>query len=259
MLNHIPKYVCFSFVPFVMASLVTVVLYCIGVIPTYYLIYTLIGWILIPGLGLAVGYHRMFSHQNYQNIPLWKENIILFLGTLSGQGSSITYSALHRGYHHPYSDTEKDIHSPIHGKYNSFIGWATKLTESNPVIKLKFAGRLLSKSNHVWFHKHHLKIMYIVPLTVALFDWKLSLALLCLPAGIAMLQDNTVNVFCHIKTFMGYRNFETKDNSENNFILGYLGWGQGWHNNHHHDPKMFSFRVTWYEFDPCVIFIPLLK
>jgi stearoyl-CoA desaturase (delta-9 desaturase) len=61
---------------------------------------------------------------------------------------------------------------------------------------------------------------------------------------------------------IGYRNFETNDNSRNNVIFGYLGWGQGWHNNHHHDPKSFDFGTgvsgKWWEFDPCKIFLPFL-
>jgi stearoyl-CoA desaturase (delta-9 desaturase) len=72
-----------------------------------------------------------------------------------------------------------------------------------------------------------------------------------------------VNVLGHRKGFIGYRNCETKDNSQNNIILGYLAWGQGWHNNHHYDPKSFDFgtRISgkWYEFDPCKIFLPFLK
>jgi stearoyl-CoA desaturase (delta-9 desaturase) len=51
--------------------------------------------------------------------------------------------------------------------------------------------------------------------------------------------------------------------SQNNFVLGYLGWGQGWHNNHHHDPKSYDFGTNisgkWWEFDPCRIFLPFLK
>jgi fatty-acid desaturase len=26
-------------------------------------------------------------------------------------------------------------------------------------------------------------------------------------------------------------------------------WGEGWHNNHHHDPKNMRFGQKWYELD----------
>jgi stearoyl-CoA desaturase (delta-9 desaturase) len=80
---------------------------------------------------------------------------------------------------------------------------------------------------------------------------------------IGSIQDNLVNVFGHSKGGIGYRNYETKDNSYNNLFLGYFAWGQGWHNNHHYDPKSFDFGKgvsgKWWEWDPCKIFTPLLR
>jgi stearoyl-CoA desaturase (delta-9 desaturase) len=77
-----------------------------------------------------------------------------------------------------------------------------------------------------------------------------------------VLQDNLVNVYGHTKTFLSYRNYDTKDNSQNNYVLGYLCWGQGWHNNHHHDPKAFDFgrgiSHNAREIDLCVMFLPFL-
>lgn len=262
MFRNISKYSWFSFVPFILLGVLTVALYTMGTIPLYYLWFTLLGWILTAGLGVAVGYHRVFAHNTHPNLPTWKENIILFFGVMSGQGSSITWSSIHRGYHHGVSDTDKDMHSPNKGFYHAFFGWATKITENNPGISLKYAGPILRKKNHYWFHEHQMKILWIVPIVTALYDWKLSLALFCLPTGLTLLQDNLVNVFGHRKVLIGYRNFETKDNSHNNPIFGYLGWGQGWHNNHHYDPKSFDFGNSisgkWWEFDPCRIFLPFL-
>ena len=262
MFKNISKYSWFSFLPFITLGSITVGLYVTVVIPVYYLIFTLIGWALIAGLGVAVGYHRIFSHNTHPDLPIWKQNIILFLGTLSGEGSSISWVAIHRGYHHKYSDTGKDLHSPTHGKFYSVFTWTTKITEANPV-NMRYAANLLRKSNHMWFHNHQFKILWGVPLLVALFDWKLSLAMLCLPTAITLLQDNLTNLFGHYKALIGYRNFETSDMSQNNFILGYLGWGQGWHNNHHYDPKSFDFGTNvsgkWWEFDPCRLFLIFLK
>jgi stearoyl-CoA desaturase (delta-9 desaturase) len=106
-------------------------------------------------------------------------------------------------------------------------------------------------------------ILWCTPLAIAIFNWKLSLAEVCLPTALCLLQDNLVNVFGHKRAIIGYRNFNTQDNSHNNILLGYLGWGQGWHNNHHHDPSSYDFGSSvsgrWYEFDPCKIFLPFLN
>lgn len=44
----------------------------------------------------------------------------------------------------------------------------------------------------------------------------------------------SVNSVNHI---WGYRNYDTGENSRNNIIIGFLTNGEGWHNNHHADPR----------------------
>jgi stearoyl-CoA desaturase (delta-9 desaturase) len=263
MFKNISKYSYFSFIPGIMIGMFTVILFLLGIIPVYYLCFTIIGWTLISGLGVAVGYHRVFSHNTHTNLRPFLENILLFCGALSGQGSSITWTAIHRGYHHRHSDTDRDLHSPRRGIYHAFFGWTTKITENNPGFSLRYAGKLLRKPNHLWFHRNHLKIQYLTPLVIAVFDWKLALAAICLPTALSLIQDNLVNIVGHRKSLIGYRNFDTKDNSQNNWILGYLAWGQGWHNNHHYNPGSFDFGTAisnkWWEYDLCRLVLPLLK
>lgn len=215
--------------------------------------FVLLGWVLISGLGISVGFHRVFSHKTH-NLNPWLENLILFLGTIGGQGSSITWVAVHRGSHHRFSDTPKDLHSPVHGIFHSIFTWYTKVNEHN--LSMKPAVDLLRKPMHVRFHKHYTLIVWSLVIFLSLVNVQaLVVYLSCL--FISLLQDNSVNVFCHIPKF-GYRNFETKDFSRNVPFLGYFGWGQGWHNNHHEYPARFDFGIKWWEYDPCRIFLPLL-
>jgi fatty-acid desaturase len=217
--------------------------------------FVLVAWALISGLGIAVGYHRVYSHKTH-NLKPWLDNIILYLGALGGQGSSISWTAVHRGYHHRFSDTEKDLHSPVaHGTLHAFIGWYWKITEQT--INHKFAVDLLRRPNHVFVHKHYTKIIYAAAFLMAL----VSIHVLIVYAAalfISLLQDNLVNVLCHSRK-IGYKTFDTGDSSNNFWLLGYFGWGQGWHNNHHFMPGAFNFGVKWWEFDPCVLWLPLLR
>lgn len=254
MFRSISKYIYFSFIPFVLLGLLTVVLFAVQVIPTYYLWFTLIGWALIAGLGVEVGFHRMFSHGHYRAIPKWKENLILFLGCLGGQGSSLSWAALHR-QHHKHTDKALDLHSPqVHSKWHAFFGWGLLVTEANNPINFKYVAGLLKKPNHAWFHEHHLLVLWLTPAVVALYDWKLALAALCLPTGVAILVNNLVNVVCHSKFWGNYRNYDTGDCSHNNFLLGLLSWGLGYHNNHHGNPALFLHGSKKWEVDPCVMF-----
>jgi fatty-acid desaturase len=262
-LSTISKSFWFQFIPGMVIGVATVILLITSIIPLYYLWATLVMWVLVCGLGIAVGYHRVFSHRIYQ-LPTWKENLILFFATFAGQGASIFWAAMHRGYHHPHADTLKDFHSPVaYSKTTAFVGWYLKLTNKNNPVNIKYAVDLLKKKNHVWFHNNYHRVLWGTPLVVAVIDWKLALTAFCLVTFIGLLQDNLVNVFGHVKGWIGYRNFETKDNSQNNFILGYLAWGQGWHNNHHYAPASFDFGKgvsgKWWEIDPCIVFKPFLK
>jgi len=252
-----------QFVPAMTIGSITIVLMTMGIIPLYYLWATLVMWVLVCGLGIAVGYHRVFSHRTHK-IPTWKENIILFFAVFAGQGSSIFWVALHRGYHHPFSDQPRDIHSPfVYGKLHAFVGWYLDITEQGSNISIKYAFDLMKKPNHLWFHKNYKKILYGVPLLVAIFDWRLALSGFALVTMLGLLQDNTVNVFGHFKGWFGYRNFDTKDNSHNNPVLGYITWGQAWHNNHHYRASSYDFGSgvsgKWWEYDPARIFLPFLK
>ena len=56
----------------------------------------------------------------------------------------------------------------------------------------------------------------------------------------------------------GYRNFETKDCSRNNIVLGFLTMGEGFQNNHHNNPMSTKFSCKWFEIDCASIFLNLL-
>jgi stearoyl-CoA desaturase (delta-9 desaturase) len=58
----------------------------------------------------------------------------------------------------------------------------------------------------------------------------------------------------------GYRSFNTNDTSTNNWLIGLLALGEGWHNNHHafpSSPKQGFFK--WWEFDFTYLVILFLQ
>ncbi len=225
-----------------------------------WLLLTFAFWVMLSGLGIAVGYHRIFSHQCYK-LQSWLDTFILLCGTMACQSSSLTWVSIHIGYHHPHSDTEKDLHSPTKGLWHAFLGWTFLVNTTT--VNHKYAVKLIRKPAHVFCHTHYFKVVWgIILLMLLLFGWKVVLFGYCMAASISILQDNLVNIFGHSPK-LGYRNYELNDRSSNFLPLGYLGWGQGWHNNHHKSPKSFDFGTgisgKWWEYDPCRIFIPLLK
>jgi stearoyl-CoA desaturase (delta-9 desaturase) len=56
-----------------------------------------------------------------------------------------------------------------------------------------------------------------------------------------------VNSGCHL---WGYKNFNTKDQSRNNWWIALLSFGEGWHENHHHEERSAAHgNRRWYELD----------
>ena len=66
----------------------------------------------------------------------------------------------------------------------------------------------------------------------------------------------SVNSLSHI---WGYRNYETTDNSRNNWLVGLLAHGEGWHNNHHAQQRAAAHGHRWWELDLTYLTIRLLE
>jgi stearoyl-CoA desaturase (Delta-9 desaturase) len=55
-----------------------------------------------------------------------------------------------------------------------------------------------------------------------------------------------INSLAHTQ---GSRRYATGDTSRNNFVLALLTFGEGWHNNHHHDLRSARHGQRWWEVD----------
>ena len=235
-------------------------------------------WVFFSGLGIAVGFHRMFSHYR-KPIAAWLDYLMLVAGTGAGQSSSLSWVAVHNGYHHKFADQHQDPHSPVaHGSLHAFVGWYCDVDESTFSHR---AAIYLASNNRstAWLHKlthrHYFLSFYAIGLVaasvvsaltpvsfwVAVNSWSLAIAL-------SLIQDNTVNVLGHtplekwprwMHGWFVYRRYATPDSSANLPFLSWIGWGQFNHNHHHAHPRDFLFRKPGtLEFDPCVIFKPLV-
>jgi stearoyl-CoA desaturase (delta-9 desaturase) len=66
----------------------------------------------------------------------------------------------------------------------------------------------------------------------------------------------SVNSLAHI---WGYRNYETGEQSRNNWFVALISNGEGWHNNHHADPRSASHGHRWWEIDVVYATVWLLE
>ncbi len=215
-----------------------------------------LGWFVTGCLGAEIGLHRLFSHNAFK---LTSKPLRWFIGwasCMAGQWSPIFWTSLHRGYHHPSCDTDRDIHSPVHGNWHAYMGWMFTLKETD--VNLGFAKDLVRDPMHVFLHKRYREVFWASIILALLLTPKVTLIAVVLPVLLAMHQENIVNLLCHIGTPFGYRNFEINDHSVNIYPLGLLIWGQGFHNNHHAKPNRYDFGVKPFEIDVCRWVVPFL-
>jgi len=200
-------------------------------------------WIVIGGIGLDIGLHRILSHKQFiVSKPL--ERLISFLGVLSLNGSPISWRALHVGYHHPYSDTPKDFHSPVNGGFfNAYVLYINQLDK----MVLRGCKELLNDKYQVFFHEYYFTIIWLIVALAGLISLPLCLALLTAMI-ISFHQTAIVNAMCHYEQF-GYATFETKDRSRNIKWLGYITFGLALHNNHHMYPAAANYAMSPGEYD----------
>jgi fatty-acid desaturase len=217
------------------------------------------GWVLINGLGTSVGMHRIFAHRTHA-LTGWMNGFVAVLATLACEGSTIWWCAMHRGQHHPHSDTDRDVHSPRHGVWHAAVGW----TASSRVqeVNLRHAADLLRDPVHMWLHVNYLGFINFVWVYTLLLSPQLFLWFLVFPTAFGIWRESLENVVSHTPA-LGYRNYQTNDRSTNVWWMALFTWGNGWHNNHHANPAAYDFGSgtsgRWWELDPSRIFLPLLK
>ncbi len=175
------------------------------------------------GLGITVGYHRLFTHRSFKTARPMRA-LLAVLGSMAVEGPVIEWVATHRK-HHRFSDHPGDPRSP-HG--DDAPGW--RGTRTFPLwvtvgLAVPFGlGVALTGS-------------IVGGLTGLLWGGAV---------GVFLLHHVTfsINSLCH---FFGRRPFATGDQSRN---LAPLAFGEAWHNNHHAFPTSARHGPARWQLDP---------
>lgn len=217
---------------------------------------TLVGYVCMMMLGVAAGYHRLLSHKGYE-VSRPVKLVLLWFAAVSGMGSPMFWVGVHRGIHHRYADTEKDLHSPIHGFWSSYMLWLFKTDFSK--LNMRAIADLFKDPDCMFFHKHYAKIFFLSHAAVAFISFDFWLYTMALPAFLT-LHANGLNTSLNHYECMGYKNYTVTDRSVNSIWLFPFIQGEAWHNNHHGDPRNPNYgHRRWWELDPTYYLIKLFK
>ncbi len=233
-------------VPIILGSLLGIYLLYIGEVSiwTPLLFYFLFG--VIANGTIA---HRYFSHNSFVVAPVYRW-LFSFITVIGAYSTPLFWIIQHR-HHHVHTDEKSEIHSPIHGWWQSFIGWRIHKELAISEYASKKTLRIVLKDKPVIFaSRYYFEIFLIWILALSLYDWKIMLAGYCVGILIEYIRVGLINIVCHESNFIGnYRTYNTADYSQNNLLLGWFGGGFGWHNNHHRNPTKLICGEKWWEID----------
>ncbi len=234
------------------------------------------GQIVYGTLGMTLGFHRLLTHKSFM-CRKWLEHFFAMLGICCLQDTPARWVAIHRK-HHQYSDEPPDPHTPLVNFLWAHLGWV--VVENSAQREIRFYERYardilqdpfyLSMERHakwIWFYLGHAALYFLVGLAIGSIQTGRYLGGVQFGASLlvwgVLLRTVTVwhvtwsvNSLTHL---WGYQNYETGDQSRNNWLVGYVAVGEGWHNNHHADQRSASHGHKWWEWDATYWVIRLLK
>ena len=203
-------------------------------------------------LGITVGYHRMLTHRSFRPQPIIKF-ILLAFGSMGVEGPALEWASTHIK-HHALADREGDPHSPLDGFLHAHFGWMFHERDADPNI---YCRNLVNDAMVIFFTRTFLlwvALSLLIPYLVGGWKGLLWGGLV----RIFLLHHVTwsVNSVCHS---FGKREFETPDVSRNEWLVGLLSFGEGWHNNHHAFPRSAFHGLHWWQVDCSGYIITLLE
>ena len=242
-------------IPFILLHLGCLAVYWVGISKAAIL--TAIGLYYLRMFCITGFYHRYFSHKTFKMNRIW-QFIFAFLGATAGQRGPLWWASHHR-CHHRQADTLLDPHSPQHAGFIwSHISWFFSYDAFR--TNYKAVSDLAKFPELVWLNRYDIIAPLLLLITlyacgeywhyhspemqtsgIQLVVWGFFISTVCV-----FHATSSINSLSHQ---WGYRDFDTPDQSRNNFCLALITLGEGWHNNHHFSPNSVRQGFRWWQID----------
>jgi stearoyl-CoA desaturase (delta-9 desaturase) len=210
---------------------------------------------------MSLSFHRFHTHKGVIFNKYFDGAMQMWLWAVTSMGKS-DWVSVHT-YHHAFSDTEKDPHSPVHkGLWRVFFGGSFDYASAKSWPEVLKIRKTIKENKLERFMGAHPFVgpFILTALLITMFGikWGSILSITNFLIG-PVFAVGGVNALAH---YFGYRNHIYDDNSRNIgflFPLNFLICGELDHNNHHAHQKSCSFRHQWYEFDIGYAYILMLE
>lgn len=176
---------------------------------------------------------------------------------LAVQGDPIEWVSSHR-FHHLHCDTPLDPHSPYEGFWWSHAGWL--LDHDATMVRVGARGNtgdMDAQPFYTWITRTY--PWHVAAQFAALYAFGGLPAVVWGGAlRVCWVYHITwfVNSVCHV---WGKQAYDAGDLSRNNWWVGLLAFGEGWHNNHHAFEFSARHGLEWWQVDMTWGVVALLK
>lgn len=216
------------------------------------------------GLGITVGFHRLFTHRSFESGPVVRATFAI-LGSMAMQGPVTQWVTDHRK-HHAFSDEDGDPHSPhaghpdtvwgaIRGFVHAHMGWLFTLKgmeRGKDYGRDLFEDPLIRRIDRLYLL--WVVLTFGIPFLIGYLAGGLDVSTgseAAVWGGLVRIfayQHATfsVNSICHM---FGRRAYRSRDESRNNWVVAALTFGEGWHNNHHAFPSSAKHGLDRFQLD----------
>ncbi|MBI5631695.1 MAG: fatty acid desaturase [Elusimicrobia bacterium] len=206
---------------------------------------------LLTGVAVTGGYHRYYAHKSYECSRLLQLFYLVF-GAAAAENSVLNWASDHR-IHHRFVDKKEDPYNILRGGFYAHMGWIFYKDTRRLHDKYRNVPDLLKDPLVLWQDRWYLFL--VVAATFAL------------PTYIGLVQGRPVGgllwggflrvVVVHHMTFFinslahlcGSRPYAVTNSARDNWWLGPLTFGEGYHNFHHKFQADYRNGIRWYQFD----------
>lgn len=211
---------------------------------------TLLGCLTVC-LGHSVGLHRGLIHQSYQT-SVWLKRILVYLMTLTGLGGPISWARLHaiRDY------WQNQPSCPRYFAYRHHLGtdfwWNLHLRfESNNDQALQRLPKGILEDPFYRFLELTWPL-HQLPLALAVGYWlgpEAIASVICGRIAVTILGHWLIGYASHVWGHQPHTVPLASEHGRNNWALGVISFGEGFHNNHHAFPTSARMGLKPWEWD----------
>ncbi|MBH8559699.1 fatty acid desaturase [Hymenobacter negativus] len=206
--------------------------------------------VVTVGFGHSIGLHRGIIHRSYR-CARFTRGMLAYLFVHTGLGGPLSWVRVH--YFRDYWQNRLDC--PAYFRYDHSIAkdyyWNLHFAlKSGDIGRYEIPDEDLYDPWLAFLEKTwYLHVLAAAGLIWAFFGFEAMIVCVPLRISITILGHWFVGFISHKYGYARYDIDDATEHGYNNWVLGALSFGEGFHNNHHAHPSSAKMSTEWYELD----------